>query len=690
MSFIYRDFLSPEVATTAACGKLFHRFDKLWSKSNGWYNNRYYFYYGGSYQRTEKLERFLKMFNITWEEFTKEKPDKDIESIWFEFKDEYNWDGSYALNDDGLDDQRAHYIGGIPSAEDIASYFNEAFRVPDPPLPPYPERNPDETDEEYQERVDEWEEKKKNRLIDQEIEVTIKYGTNGTYINKHEQQWWLQDDGTIGSQPVDTQSIKEAIESDPWLYCANSYEMAVSVDDSYAFQEYDGGDVDYGDSAQNEIWNKPTYRAPMTSVTANIIDKEPRRREPPSIHQDLAVFVLMDDGGMFECVNESYNERPTTVDRGVNDGQQLNYQYSKKYKFRGATTHSKIVLEIIKYYERTKRSRKMNERRSKTLKKALVNYNGVEIQDDSVYKRVLSKMYHRGQNGSVAMWNSNMQLNSEVARLMKRRDFAEMIGNCLTTDYAVKKAKWWEKVLAVVIVIVAIVAAIFVGPGSLVALGSLHAGEVALMLGTAASVLSIGAAILSYFGGLSANKLVKLIGKVATIVGVAATVAGVYAFLNNASRWALKQAASEAGEKLTESALEQRVAALTLADKLSYAVDFAVDSIKTKLTEFVSMSFVDKVDFIMDSLDVINKGLSFHQDSELKELQKEYRELKEQEDEYNKEVLGNALKNPAEVWVMTEDRIMSYDALQELQIKINAVTGSDENHQTWNTNVNSV
>ncbi len=311
MSFIQRDSLSPQVATTAMCSRMYHRFDKAWPKSDGYYNDKLYFYFGGQYQKTESLERFLKSFGITWETFSKEKVDKEVESMWFYLKPEYSWDGSYALIDDGNDSDRASRVGNFPSSPAIADMFNESFRIPDPDLPPYPTRTPWMNDEDFKVLTDEWDEIKENRLDDMEIEVTIHYGLNERYLASHELLWEINSTGTITSGGFNAEEIRATIEAHPWYYLANARSVE-NLDDSAPFQAYDGAGDTY-DIPKNYTRSKHTQFMSPCDVTATIIDTEETAVGTNYLNPGLGIFAMMDNGVSFEPIGEPYAIRYSTT-----------------------------------------------------------------------------------------------------------------------------------------------------------------------------------------------------------------------------------------------------------------------------------------------------------------------------------------------------------------------------------------
>ena len=141
----------------------------------------------------------------------------------------------------------------------------------------------------------------------------------------------------------------------------------------------------------------------------------------------------------------------------------------------------------------------------------------IHANDDTIFKRVL-------QNDLILPGTNSLYyggyLRVDSANNMKRKHFSEMVFKTLKTDYDVEEAEWWEKALAIVIVIISVfvgfIVTVFTG-------GNYAAGFLAMQL-----VLTVGMTVLAQFGGLSAQSLVKKIGAFAQIVGYAAIVAGLF------------------------------------------------------------------------------------------------------------------------------------------------------------------
>ena len=128
----------------------------------------------------------------------------------------------------------------------------------------------------------------------------------------------------------------------------------------------------------------------------------------------------------------------------------------------------------------------------------------------------------------------------------------------------------------------------------------------------------------------------------------------------------------------------------TLTDQVSALLDQTYDSITSKLGQFVNLDLKQQVSFIQDGLKFVSDGLKYYEDKEANKLQDELNVLEAEAEEAEAENLSNQLKNPAAVYVMMEDSITSYDAISNIDNKIQATVGKDKSFAMWDSNVNSV
>ena len=502
------------------------------------------------------------------------------------------------------------------------------------------------------------------------------------YIDSHELGWDINEAGVIEAQPLDTVAIRETLDSNPWYYFANSKHLDYTKD-SNQFQLYNDYDVNM---PKDTVSNPSNRLLGTTKVSCSVHGhtKVPGSEEKPK--HELGAFALMTNGNMFTKVGDIHSERITTASNSL-DGEAVTYVYSQDYTFNTADPLDGVIQDILSWYDTKPVS--IISRRPVYTPVGTYREDLKYFTNDTIYKRALDslQMYEDPYTGSLysGVTNSlfqNSRLRVYESSMMRRSDFTIMISTCLQTDYEVEDAEWWEVVLAVFIVIIAIVVAIFsYNPGFI---------GLATSLGYGGMVLTIGMYVLSVIGGLSAQGLVKIIGMFAQIVGILAAVAGFMAAIEAAGKQLAEKTLQEAGMEATETAIAQEMLSQTFADQLGAYLNQALESITTKLTEFVTFSGDDVLGTVIDGLDFISQGLEFQQDKEMEKLQAEYEELEEEQRKYDQENLSNMLKNPSAVWLAMEDRITSYDALTEVDRKTKELVSGDKSFLMWNSNVNTV
>ena len=649
MAFVYRDSVLPSRYKWNGMSSIYQRFKNVWGVSGDTYDEKLIFYQGDSFQESKQLKRFLKGLGVGWQTFIDQDIEDEIEQVWFYIDPIYSWDGSFA------GDTRVGSTGDTtqlvaPTAEEITELFNDTF-----------------TD-------------------GMEIEVTVKYGGPlKRYVSSHELEWSIKLDGTIETESLDKTTIRNTLNSNPWYYFANT-RIDRPILDNPQFQKYDGALIDTPNGP-----NLPSNRLIGVTQVSTTFDghKKPVGGADEPMYE-LGIFALM-NGSPFEKVGEIYDEQTGTDSTERYDGEALSYQYTQKYIYRGATSDMQTVTDMIKYYS-NKKVFTLN-RRPVYLPVGSFREDLTYNTKDTIYKRTLDKMNRYQDPNSPDTFRNptnslfkNGRLRVYESSMMRRSDFSTMIATCMETDYEVEEASFWEKLAAVVIVILAVVAFIF----SLGGTGVITAMVLAQALGAAALTLSIGAFLLSTFGGLSTGDLVQMIGKFAQIVGYAAMIAGVYAAIQEAGKIAAKAALEEAGKEATADAIKNEMLTRSLMDNAGALLEQSIEAAFKPLTEFTTMGLDELASTVGDGIKFITEGLSTYQDNEMEELQAEYDEANEEQRKVETELLNKHLKSPAEVWLMSEDRITSFDALSELNRKMEALIGKDVSFTLMQTNVNSV
>jgi len=197
---------------------------------------------------------------------------------------------------------------------------------------------------------------------------------------------------------------------------------------------------------------------------------------------------------------------------------------------------------------------------------------------------------------------------------MKRVDFADMMATMIDADSEPEDPNFWEKLFAVVVIIIAVIVSIF----SLGSLAGVAWPAAMAMIGFAfamgAIVIGVGSALLGYFGGPSAMGLVKIIGGVAQFMGVISSVLGLFSFIGNmiksVSSEAIMKAAAKEAKTAAKTAGSKSAGKIASETVLKEATELASEDFFTRATHVAANSIMDGISFAGDSISEIGKKLT--------------------------------------------------------------------------------
>ncbi|RLG28384.1 hypothetical protein DRO03_09995, partial [Methanosarcinales archaeon] len=229
---------------------------------------------------------------------------------------------------------------------------------------------------------------------------------------------------------------------------------------------------------------------------------------------------------------------------------------------------------------------------------------------NTIQKKLMNELYTSSTGIGIMSESSKWGEYFDRGRLikskvdnMKRYEFVNLLSDCLDTDFKAEEASIGEKIFAVVIIIVAIVVTLWTAGAFAPAAMSMT--SLALGLGYASLVLTVGGLVLSQMG-LSAQGLIKIIGKVAQIVGIAASILGIVA----AAQAAFKAAAEAAVKEGTIKTTAEYTLKAFAEDMIDAAVDSVMDSISNVFDVLSGpMDILDKIGSTIDSLTGFMKNL---------------------------------------------------------------------------------
>ena len=672
MSFVYRDMLFPNIVKFGGYSSLHHRFKRVWGTK---YIDNVHVYnstlpiYSGSWRTDVVFKRFLNALGMSHEELISNRVDSDIESIWFYLKGGFAWDGSTRPRGTYTGDLLYTATNGLtaPTAITLASEINA------------------------------------NLNVGEVLEVTVSYGGDlKRYIEAHTLEYEVTPIGIIGGT-LNSSEIRDVLHSNPWYYFANCRHIEYTKD-GLPFQIYDGNIT--SDGVYDDVYTVESLRVPLCKVSITSEDFEQPVGDDAPRKLNFGMFGLMGDTSVFTpFTNEDgslaiYDEKISSV--STPEGEVLEYTYTVKYTYNGCNASSTILLEMMGFYD-------MLENLAET---QAVTYTDVEEKYETVIHSTIDTAFKTTLVDEMTYDVTDSlyyegHLRVDAVEYMKRRDFTKLIATKIATDYSVEEASWFEKAFAAVIVIAAFVVGILLAAPSG---GTVTWGSVAAGLAAASAILTVGSFFLASFGGLSAQRLVNQIGAFAQVVGIAALITGIFAWIQAAGQRAAQEAAQQAmneaiaagatGDAIGTAALsafEAQLAANTFMSNLVNALRFAVTDAMAAVSNVLNMfsgstsaSVSQAVGTVVDGIGFVNTGMEFYMDKEKEEMDAEMAYLEEEERKYNEEMLDNALKKPAEIWIMSEDRITSYDALFELDMSISSKIGHDMNFLVWESNVNAV
>jgi len=620
---------------------LHERFKKYWPKhSDGiTYSSKANFYFNDSFRIDDVTKKFVKGIGMNWEEFINQEVDSEIETMYFQIKPGFVWDGTKA-NADFDDKYPATQKLAAPSASWIASKINSELAITttmEPILDEYGDPVLGEDGEITYEEITHY----------PEIMVNAEYGgATRRYIDEHELTWVATGSG-ISTGPFPAPKIREQLSTNPWYYFANTRHLGY-VKDSTPSEEYDGGDYGVPEA---------TYRATSRMLPTTAVSCSTSR---------YGVFALMNDDNSFELVRNENGTPKVFKEQMLTSGsnelytrtQVVRYKYSYKYIFRGITVTSPIIKDMVKWYESAYQD--LSEIAYNPASNDMYREDLSNSVADTIYKVIMSDMLLESNPtaGDNSLYKDG-RLRIDVVANMKKRDFTRLMTSMIKIDYTVEDAKWWEIAIAVVLVI--IVTVVSWGSATAAAVSVLGAmAQIAAFAGTMAIGLSIGSMVLSAVGGLSAGMIVRNIGKVVEVLGYVAAIAGVYAAIDQAVR---QIAAKQAGVAVVDVTVDM-MADVTLSDMINYAVDMAVESVKSSFTDVAQQSLGEVVNTVASAVDFAKDAYEYLVlNPEQQELEKELASWEEGEAQRSIDMFNAAYMDQGTIYMTQHARAADNDQI---------------------------
>lgn len=536
MAFIYMDYIGPLINNFRVNSSMYQRFKRRWSldPDGVHYAEKLIFYQGQSIVEDIGMKRFLNAMGSSYDDLRDNDYD-EIEDAWFFFNREK------AVTTESTDSSTTTLL---------SDELNSKLTVGDV------------------------------------VHVRLTYGgSTKQNISEHEEGWAINSVGEIESSGMNSSEIMEIIKSEPWKYIANIVNET-SDRDSIQFHVKNTGDVNWSSNRQP----KGNGMLRSTPVTTTSVIKTSGEYNDVSVVEYFSLALLdyaetcfeltkNSDGSVkiIDSVYSSYGKASTGEEYfnpdgslRIDDKNTIDYPavglssgYSETYEFTftGCSENDALIEEL-------------NEN---------VKYLSVKDKLQNNLINTMQKMYMRNllnsAVGATGSWNQYFNGNKLIkAKVdgMKRYEFVNMMSECLDTGFKEEEASTFEKLFSVVILVAAIVVTIW---SAGLAAGAFSLTGLAMGLGYASLVLTIGGLVLSQMG-LSANSLVKTIGKVAQVVGLLASITGIMAAVQGAFN------------RFAQEAVDKGIIQSTAEYTVSSFADDVVNNVIDNLTKNV-MSVLD-------------------------------------------------------------------------------------------------
>lgn len=404
--------------------------------------------------------------------------------------------------------------------------------------------------------------------VGDEFEVYVHYtGESKRVVKNH---YILRAGSPIGSTDIkdyaiDKNVIRATLESNPILYFANASVQPAGELNVSAIR---------------------TIRA-VSTLILNAIRRTPKATPVTVVEYDnvnghiYQTLAVLDNGSVFQKMGIS--SEIVTIKKSSDTMVWYEYSYKVKYKVVAEATSSSYVVGQIDIVTNAIQS------------SLIINNGNLAVRVNGTLDTNLKEAAFQMNNVEAVGLTYNGQLRVDAVANMKRLEFMDMLGKILGTGYTKKKSKWYEKALAIVIVVIAVVIGVLTGGAGAIAAGNLVA--IGTALGVAATVATVG--MMMYAAAFPyATDGVKMIGRFAQIVGLGAMVTGVFAAIQQSWTAYTKDLAAK---QLATGATEQQASAYAASNAniggyVKYLFDSAVNSISTQVSSISDKftSFFDK------------------------------------------------------------------------------------------------
>jgi hypothetical protein len=431
--------------------------------------------------------------------------------------------------------------------------------------------------------------------------------------------------------------------------------------------------------SQETFYKATNKNTPAYSVGSNI---------------EMGYWALLGDDDVFEITKDS-NGLPKLIDENIEtshtkDGEVISYSFTYEYTFKGIDEHSSIVRQIMAWfssYEPDIDKRKVEPKDPVTNMDPIINSS----IDTKFKKDLVSLMKHEDMAQDKKVYNSLYYaglLRVDAVKAMRKRDFAKMLSTQLDTGYTIKSATWSEKIMAGVLILIAIaISVLSAGAATGVAI-SFTATWIGAFAGALAISLSIASLVLNQIGGLSTNGLVKVIGNFAQIVGIVGIIAGITAFIQNiyekAVQQAIAQAAAEEGGQLSASAASKVAESVSMTDVVNFAIDEAVNQVKSMFTSTSNFTVDKAFSFVSDAIKAYKKYIYDPAlEEEKAKLKAETEQLDKDIEQFEADAADRNLFNHAVYFEMMHEDASLPDTITDMEKEMRIKLFGTKSYRNW-------
>jgi len=520
--------------------------------------------------------------------------------------------------------------------------------------------------------------------VGDQFTVTVEYGGSlKRYIKEHSLEYEYTNNG-MSVKPLNTEEIRQVIFSNPWYYIGNSRHVRYDKGSTYDFRLYKGSTSNYTSSKGSSSY--------VTAVDT-------------SSSSQVGILALLDNGSSFEQVGDVSSEEIRASKTGA-----VAYRFVVTYKYLGVEESSAVVSSILgwcNYYHNIQNnsiitvgapiSTKLQRQCYSMMVDETLDFVTPRITSDALFVKVPKEVVDTTAKTTRIEYTSYLKYDAFTS--MKKANAVALIPNLLDTGYTVEAKEWWEDLLAIAIIIIAIVTFVLACTASVgtacVAAGQIAIEAVGIALGYAALVLTLGAYVLSEVGGLSSLDNVRLIGRLATIVGYVSMALGISSFLSNLANKSVEEGAKEGAKDVVRKSITERTidSAIKIVDKVVDAVTSglttATKALYSAFTQSATLSVGQVANAVLDVVKVALKAYDYYLDQEKKKLDDTKKELEAEQDKYNEEVLNRPYRIGTNTYTIVESRLKDVDMLDDMSAMKENMVGKDKNYQAWLTDVNS-